>query len=50
MLFYDPDSSEFPEINGKFEKQELDVFGDNEFITKSASGIALDPDSSVYGY
>lgn len=50
MLFYDPDDTDFPDINETTITQELSAFGDNSFITEAASGISPDPDSSVYGY
>lgn len=50
MLFFDPDDADFPDINITTETKELSAFGDNDFITDAASGIALDPDSQIYGY
>lgn len=50
LLFYDPDESDFPDINEDTTTKELSAFGDNDFITKAASEISDDVDSSIYGY
>lgn len=50
MLFYEPDDSDFPDINEDTTTKETSAFGDNSFITEAASAISDEVDSSIYGF